>query len=89
MGYELIAHGIETLFLDPGRQDVEILPDDELIDDWRVISYEDLRGKLTRLLSGEKLGASTEAEDLCLYSGEVSERIRSWMLDNGETDRND
>jgi hypothetical protein len=89
MGYELIAHGIETLFLDPGRRDVEILPDDELIDDWRVISYEDLRGKLTRLLSGEKLGASTEAEDLCLYSGEVSERIRSWMLDNGETDRND
>ena len=84
MGYELIAHGKPTLFLDPGRRNIEILPEDGLIDDWRVTTYEDFSRKAKILLSGGAIvSTKTKPGDLCLDSRDVSERIYSHLLRKG------
>lgn len=83
IGYELIAHGIPTLFLDPGRRNSQFLPDNDLIDHWRVSTYEEFSVKIKNLLLEKDFGQSkTKAADLCLNSQHVSERIHAWFNSN-------
>jgi hypothetical protein len=83
MGYELIAHGMPILFLDPGRRNVEFLSDG-LVDKWRVTTYEDFSRRIKGILSGNEIvPTKAEMEDICLDSKNVSERIYYWLLKNG------
>lgn len=76
MGYELIAHGMPTVFLDPGRRNIGILPDDDLIDGWRVINYKEFKRKMNSLLTKKDLNyGNIVPDDLCLNSKNVSEKI--------------
>jgi hypothetical protein len=81
MGYELNAHGMPTIFLDPGYR-CTTLPDrdDNLLDGIRVTSYEAFRDAVHSVLDGDKewLGNS---DDLCLNSSTVSERIHKALLE--------
>ena len=80
MGYELIAHGTPTFFLDPGRRNIQILPEDDLIDEWRVLSYEDFSKKVKTLLSEDISSiANNNWDNICLNSRTVSERIHSYL----------
>jgi len=76
MGYELNAHGIPTLFLDPGGRG-QILPDPEenLVEPVRMKSYEEMETVLSKLLNGENVLADLNTEKLCLNSARVSEKI--------------
>jgi hypothetical protein len=76
MGYELIGHAKPVLFLDPGRRNLGFLPEDDLIDSWRATTYEDFEAKVLAILEG-KFSAETRAEELCLPSETVAEKIRS------------
>ena len=51
MGYELIAHGIPVLFLDPGRRNVMWFPEKSPIDDCRATTYRDFSDKIKNFLS--------------------------------------
>lgn len=83
IGYELIAHGIPTLFLDPGRRNSQFLPDNDLIEHWRVSTYEEFSVKIKNLLLEKDFGQSkTKVDDLCLNSQHVSERIHAWFNSN-------
>ncbi len=83
LGYELIAHGKPALFLDPGRRNTEILPDNGLLDDWRVTTYEDFKNKLDYILNGGKIAyKNAQPEDLCMDSKETSQRIFSYLTKN-------
>ena len=76
MGYELSAHGVPTLFLDPGRRNDQFLHDDELIDGWYVSTYKEMSKKIRMVLLRQNLNQSeTKFNDLCLNSQNVSERI--------------
>ena len=89
MGYELIGHGIPTLFLDPGRRNSAYLPDN-LLYNCRVNNYEDFNNEVMRILVG-KISANTKikAEDFCLNSLHVSERIHLWFSSNNIGKRED
>ena len=85
MGYELIAHGIPVVFLDPGRRNVMWFPDKSLIDDCRVTTYEEFSNKIKSFLLGKApVHLKTKPEDFCLTSDSVSERIYSYFssMDN-------
>ncbi|MDD4957113.1 MAG: hypothetical protein PHQ61_05645 [Candidatus Omnitrophica bacterium] len=76
MGYELIAHGKHAVFMDPGRRDTEILPEDGMIDPWRAVSYEDFVEKTKNIIEGRFNPPSGFcSEDLCMDSMAVSKRI--------------
>jgi len=78
MGYELNAHGVPTLFIDPGYR-CTILPDrgDALLNRLRTASYESFRDALLSFLNGYSVEKfwSGNPDDLCLNSTNVSERI--------------
>lgn len=83
MGYELIAHGIPCLFLDPGRRNEGYLPDNELLDEWRVTTYQEFVGKIKELQSQKKLeSGESRVNSLCLNSRNVSENIYSGFVSN-------
>jgi len=85
MGYELIGHGFPTLFLDPGRRNIEILPEDDLIDEWRVTTYDEFKDTLEDILKGRKItNNKTNPEDLCLKSENVAERMHSYLINSKE-----
>ena len=81
MGYELSAHGMPTIFLDPGYR-CTTLPDrdDNLLDGIRVASYEAFRDTVLSVLDGAK-GWLGNSDDLCLNSSTVSERIHKALLE--------
>lgn len=81
MGYELIAHGLPTLFLDPGCRSA-LLPgqDSPVLSSWRVTTYEDFRGRINEMLSRDDIEYNgSKPDDLCLNSENVSERIHEWF----------
>jgi hypothetical protein len=81
MGYELLAHGVPVFYLDPGRRS-QFLPDDDLLDNWRIITYDELRNKVESHLSIQSFekGGQFSKDDLCLQSNSVSERIYTWLV---------
>ncbi|MFA5068973.1 MAG: hypothetical protein WC487_02510 [Candidatus Omnitrophota bacterium] len=84
MGYELLGHGLAVIFLDPGRRNIKILPEDSLIDEWRAVSYEDFCSKMTRAMTaGAGDYQKTLPEDLCLESSCACRRIYDF-LSSGE-----
>lgn len=85
MGYELKAHGLPTLFFDPGgRCPLLPFPDDPLLSPYRIFNYKEFCDKAIKLLSGQSLnGEVSTANDLCLNSREVSNNIYSWLNSKG------
>ena len=81
-GYELNAHGLPTLFLDPGGR-CKMLPDpdEQLLGPIHVTTYEDFRYALLDILEkGNKSFVRVKNTDaLCLESSKVSERIFDFM----------
>lgn len=90
MGYELIRHGTKTLFMDPGKR-CALLPnqEDDILSSYRVCSYIEFVQKVTQLLSHESLPVASDfnADDLCLDSQNVSNRIYDWFQTEGEVVR--
>ena len=82
MGYELMGHGFPVIFMDPGRRNIQILPEDDLIDRWRAITYEDFSKKVALFLSSEKKYVKTSQDDLCLNSEATSTRIHEWLSES-------
>ena len=82
MGYELNAHGLPTLFLDPeGRCNILPDPDEQLLGPIHVTTYEAFRDALLDILEkGKKSFVKLKNTDaLCLESSKVSERIFAFM----------
>ena len=77
MGYELIAHGVPVLFLDPGRRNVTWFSEKSLIDEYRVTTYDEFRSRAEDLLGGGKI--LTETDNICLNSENVSGRIYDYF----------
>lgn len=86
MGYEMAAHGVPVLFLDPGGR-CALLP--QLEEDFfrknRAINYEEFLEKLNIFLlrQSNDLLNGVASDDLCLKSDRVSKRIYEY-LNNGE-----
>ena len=79
MGYELNAHGLPALFLDPNYR-CTFIPDrdDDLLDGARVASYESFRDAAISVLKGNKVWLGN-SEDLCLNSNNTSEKIHNGL----------
>ncbi len=80
MGYELNAHGLPTLFLDPGAR-CQILPDpdENLVEPIRMKTYTEMETVLNQLLQGQDALVDLRTEKLCLNSERVSEQIVNHM----------
>ena len=82
MGYELNAHGVPVLFLDPGGR-CTILPNAEeaLLGPLHVTDFDSMRRRLRKLLQGDgDLSAwLRDPESLCMHSSGVSKRIHHYM----------
>jgi hypothetical protein len=85
MGYELLAHGLPALFLDPGGR-CALLPEpkESLLSLYRVYDFQAFKDRLNRLLSGQSLEINEKfnKNDLCKESNTVSENIFNWFSSN-------
>ncbi len=77
MGYELIAHGLPVLFLDPDRRNVTWFSEKSLVDNCRVTTYSQFDRAIKDLLGGKN--ARMETDDICLNSADVSGRIYEYF----------
>lgn len=82
MGYELNAHGVPVLFLDPGGR-CTILPNAEegLLGPLHVTDFDSMRRRLRKLLqgNGDLLAWLSDPESLCMRCSGVSKRIHDYM----------
>jgi len=82
MGYELFAHDLPVLFLDPGKRN-PFLPESECLNlyHYRVCNYQDFNDRLGEVLFGKPLEGEERInkDNLCMQSNRVSETIFSWF----------
>ncbi len=85
MGYELIAHGLPVLFLDPESR-CTILPDkdNDLLGNLRIGSYDAFRDSVFNILEKQetKNYLPYNPDDFCLESSTVSNRIYDALVGN-------
>ena len=84
MGYELLAHGLPTFFLDPKGENSQFLPENSLLDKWRITNYNNFKNTINSLLSreGNYENPKMDLNDLCLNSEKTSKNIYKWLINN-------
>jgi hypothetical protein len=87
MGYELNAHNIPTLFIDPGYR-CSFLPEKgrDYVDKMRVNTYNDLHLLTNEIIAGNNDQSITQVNSdmWCLESSEVSNKIYGYFINYGK-----
>jgi hypothetical protein len=83
MGYELNAHNLLTLFVDPGHRN-SFLPEKnhEYLDRVRISSYEELNILAKKIIDYKtfNLDLKKNSDDLCLESSNVAYTIHKFLF---------
>ncbi len=83
MGYEMIAHGVPSFFIDPGNRST-FLPDKDsiLLENIRLSNYNLFREALLSVLDNNVNYSNKNWNNLCMESSNVSEKIFDSLNNN-------
>lgn len=79
MGYELIAHGKDTIFADPGKRNLGFLPNTDILDTWRATSYKEFEEMLLACLNKANHTPNFTKNILCERSDNVTDKISDYL----------
>ena len=83
IGYELMAHGVPVLFMDPGKR-CAYMPDDDFLLEYRMVEYHNFRKNVLGILnlSDSVPPKLKQSDDICMQSDKVGENIYQWFKSN-------
>lgn len=79
MGYELIAHGKDTIFADPGKRNLSFLPNSNILDNWRATTYNQFEEMLLSCLNSSNHVPKHRKNELCENSENVTDKICEYL----------
>tara|TARA_Y100001970_G_scaffold105894_1_gene132677 strand:- start:9577 stop:11067 length:1491 start_codon:yes stop_codon:yes gene_type:complete len=79
VGLELIGNGKPCIFMNPGGNNISVLPNNNIYNKIKVQTYEEFKKTYFEIVDGSSKMFSLNNEDYCLKSDKVSERISGYL----------
>ena len=82
MAYELLGHGYYCFFLDPKKENISFLHNENFNDKFRLNSYDQFKNIVLKVLDRKSKVRIDNKEDFCIDSLNISEKIYKCFKEN-------